>query len=93
MTDFYDINAEQFLTDTRHVDMSALRDRFLAELPRAPADTARILDAGTGSGRDAQAFRRAGYHAAAFDASPTIVKAATKFAGLPVQPKQFEDFA
>lgn len=93
MNDFYDANAEQFLTDTRHVDMSALLERFIDELPEAPADTVRILDAGTGSGRDARAFHHAGYQVAAFDASPAMVKAATEFAGLPVQHMRFEDFS
>lgn len=73
--------------------MSALRDRFLALLPQAPGDTVRILDAGAGSGRDARAFRRAGYQVAAFDASPTMVEAATDFAELPVRQMRFEDFA
>ncbi|WP_316294099.1 methyltransferase domain-containing protein [Aestuariicoccus sp. MJ-SS9] len=93
MIDFYDTNAEQFLNDTRHVDMSALRERFIAELPQDAADTVRILDAGTGSGRDARAFHRAGYQVAAFDASPTMVKASADFAGLPVQQMRFEDFS
>nr|WP_321251611.1 class I SAM-dependent methyltransferase [uncultured Ruegeria sp.] len=93
MSDFYEAKAEQFVKDTRDVDMTALRDRFLAVLPQSTADTVRILDAGTGSGRDALAFRRAGYQVAAFDASPAMVEAATVFAGLPVQHLRFEDFA
>ncbi|WP_417211602.1 hypothetical protein [Antarctobacter sp.] len=35
MTEHHEAYAEQFLKDTRHVDMSALRDRFLVELPQA----------------------------------------------------------
>jgi SAM-dependent methyltransferase len=93
MTEFYDANAEQFLKNTRDVDMTALRNRFLAALPQPLADTARILDAGTGSGRDARAFRRAGYRVDAFDASPAMVEAATAFAEIPVRHLRFEDFA
>ncbi|WP_217362412.1 class I SAM-dependent methyltransferase [Ruegeria arenilitoris] len=93
MTGFYEANAEQFLKDTRDVDTTALRNRFLAALPQTLAHTARILDAGTGSGRDARAFRRAGYRVAAFDASPAMVEAATDFAQIPVRHLRFEDFA
>ncbi len=93
MTEFYEANAEQFLKDTRDVDMTALRNRFLAALPQTLSNAARILDAGTGSGRDARAFRRAGYRVAAFDASPAMVEAATEFAQVPVRHLRFEDFA
>ncbi|MDG1369254.1 MAG: class I SAM-dependent methyltransferase [Paracoccaceae bacterium] len=92
MIQFYDTNAEQFLNDTRAVDMTVLRNQFLAALPQSPADTMRILDAGTGSGRDALAFRRAGYRVAAFDASLAMVEAAKDFAELPVRHLRFEDF-
>lgn len=93
MTEFYDIHTEQFLKDTRDVDMTALRDRFLAALPGKTTNTTRILDAGTGSGRDARAFREMGYQVNAFDASPAMVKAACDYTGTPVRQMRFEDFA
>lgn len=93
MTEFYDTHTEQFLKDTRDVDMKALRDRFLKALPANPANTKRILDAGTGSGRDARAFWELGYQVHAFDASPAMVKAAGDYAGIPVRQMRFEDFA
>ena len=93
MTEFYDTHTEQFLKDTRDVDMKALRDRFLAALPGKTTYTTRILDAGTGSGRDARAFWEMGYQVHAFDASRAMVKAARDHACLPVRQMQFEDFA
>lgn len=93
MTDCYDINANEFLQDTRDVDMSAVRNRFLAALPQASADRTRILDAGTGSGRDARSFGHSGYQVEAFDASPAMVQAATVYAEVPVRLMRFEDFS
>lgn len=93
MTAFYDTHTEQFLKDTRDVDMKALRDRFLAALPAKTTDTTRILDAGTGSGRDARAFREMGYQIHAFDASAAMVKAARDYAGILVRQMRLEDFA
>jgi hypothetical protein len=53
MTEFYDANAEAFISKTRDVDMSDMQQRFLAALPVNDGKLARILDAGSGSGRDA----------------------------------------
>jgi len=77
---FYDQNAERFFNDTVAVDVSALRERFLAFLPKP----ARILDAGCGSGRDALAFLRSGNLVEAFDASANMAKLASNYTGLKV---------
>lgn len=92
MTEFYDNYTDQFLKDTRDVDMAALRNRFLAALPRNATHTTRILDAGSGSGRDARTFWEMGYQVDAFDASPAMVKATCDYAGIPVRQMRFEDF-
>lgn len=92
MTEYYETNADSFIATTRAVDMSALRSRFLTQLPPTCHGPARILDAGTGSGRDARAFRLAGYQIEAFDASPAMVQAATEFASIPVRCLRFESF-
>ncbi|WP_370286614.1 class I SAM-dependent methyltransferase [Pseudooceanicola nanhaiensis] len=92
MNGFYDTNAEKFLQDTQNVDMSSLRDRFLAAVPKTYTGSARILDAGTGSGRDARSFHLAGYQTEAFDSSPSMVRAATAFSDLRVRQMRFEDF-
>lgn len=92
MADYYEANAQNFIAATQSVDMSDLRARFLAQLPQMPGGQCRILDAGTGSGRDARAFRFAGYEVEAFDASPAMVQAATLFSGVPVRQLSFEEF-
>lgn len=84
--DYYQRHAQRFFEDTVNVDMSALYQPFLALLP---AD-GRILDAGCGSGRDAQAFHQLGYQVDAFDASSEIVARATALSGLPVQCLRFD---
>ena len=93
MTEFYDTNARAFISTTRDVDMSDMQRRFLAALPIVGGKAARILDAGSGSGRDALAFRLLGYEVEAFDASPAMVAATRDHAGVPVRQMRFEDFA
>jgi ubiquinone/menaquinone biosynthesis C-methylase UbiE len=63
--DFYNQNAASYAAETLHADMHASRQRFLAHLSAG----ASVLDAGCGSGRDALAFKEAGFAVAAFDAS------------------------
>jgi SAM-dependent methyltransferase len=92
MTSYYDVNAARFVESTRGVDMTPLRARFLAALPQPSQPPARLLDAGTGSGRDALAFRQAGYRVAAFDAAPAMVRAAREHAGIEVRQMRFETF-
>lgn len=93
MTEFYDANAPAFISTTRDVDMSDVQRRFLAALPIVNGKSARILDAGSGSGRDALAFRLLGYKVKAFDASAAMVAATREHAGVPVRQMRFEDFA
>jgi SAM-dependent methyltransferase len=54
---YYSRNAERYIADTVEVDLSSLRERFLAEIPAGGF----ILDAGCGSGRDSHAFQEHGY--------------------------------
>lgn len=92
LSDYYDHHATAFITTTRDVDMSEARGRFLAALPLRNGGPTRILDAGSGSGRDALAFRRLGYAVAAFDASPAMVAATQAHAAVPTRLVRFEDF-
>ena len=85
---YYSDNSQAFVAQTVEVDMSEHRARFLGGLPEGAA----ILDAGSGAGRDALAFRIAGYHVAAFDASPEMVKATRELARIPTRVLQFEAF-
>lgn len=93
MTGFYEVNAETFISTTRDVDMSDMQQRFLAALPVVDGKPARILDAGSGSGRDALLFRVLGYEVEAFDVSPAMVAATREHAGVEAQQMRFEDFA
>jgi SAM-dependent methyltransferase len=85
--EFYEKNVESFIAQTAEVDMAELYHRFRRHLPTG----AIVLDAGCGSGRDALAFSQMGYEVVAFDASPKMVAAARKRAGVPVHQMSFED--
>ena len=84
---YYNRNAVNFIAGTLHADMSENRRRFLEHVKPG----GRILDAGCGSGRDALAFKEAGYAVDAFDASPEICKRASEILGFPVDCKRFEE--
>jgi SAM-dependent methyltransferase len=93
LPDYYDQHAAFFIETTRDVDMSEPRGRFLAAIPSRLGGAARILDAGSGSGRDALAFRHLGHDVQAFDASPAMVAATRTHAAVPTRQMQFQDFA
>ncbi len=93
MSDYYDHHATTFIATTRDVDMSETRGRFLAAVQSLPDGSERILDAGSGSGRDALAFSVLGHNVEAFDASPAMVLATQAHAAVPTRIMQFEDFA
>jgi len=89
MTDtvgYYNRHAAEYVTNTANVDLSALRDRFLAQIPNGGF----ILDAGCGSGRDSAAFLQQGYRVRAFDAAPEIARHAAERIGQPVQVQRIE---
>lgn len=92
MPDYYDHHFTAFIATTRDVDMSETRGRFLKALPLRNGRPARILDAGSGSGRDALVFRRLGYAVSAFDASPAMVAATQAHSDVPTRLMRFEDF-
>jgi SAM-dependent methyltransferase len=70
--DWYDRNAGSFIEASLALDVSALRDRFIAPLPPG----AHILDAGCGAGRDVRAFLDTGFRVTAFDASEEMCHSA-----------------
>ena len=84
--DYYNNNAESFVTSTEQLDMSALYAEFL---PRVIAP-GHILDAGCGSGRDAWHFKQQGFTVSAFDASKEMANIASQRLGQPVQTLTFE---
>jgi SAM-dependent methyltransferase len=75
--DYYENNAKAFVESTLQVDMQPLYQSFLPLLP----ESAHILDAGCGSGRDAKYFVERGYQVTAFDASAEIAALAEKEVG------------
>ena len=85
--EYYNKNADAFCSGTVGVDMSPIRNKFIALLP----DNARVLDAGCGSGRDSRAFLEAGCEVVAFDASVEMCKRASKYLNQNVLQMRFEE--
>ena len=85
---YYRDNANTFFDGTVGVDLSPIRDRFIAAVRPGGA----ILDAGCGSGRDARAFVDAGFKVSAFDASPELAALASSHSGIAVRVQRFQDF-
>lgn len=92
MADYYTHHAVSFISNTRDADMSDARSRFLTAVPSRVDGSPRILDAGSGSGRDSLAFRILGYDVTAFDGSPAMVAATHSYAVVPTRLMLFEDF-
>ncbi len=75
MSNYYNDNARPFFDNTVAVDMGLLYQQFLPLLPKG----AKVVDAGCGSGRDAQYFLSHGYDVSAFDASAELANLASDF--------------
>jgi SAM-dependent methyltransferase len=85
---YYDNSAKVYAETTLRVDMTAVYDRFLKYLePKA-----RILDAGSGSGRDTLAFIKRGYEVDAFDSSPALCEISTRLTGVKTRLMRFQEF-
>ena len=65
MCEYYEMNAKPYAEETFSVDMSEQYRRFLPLL----RERARILDVGSGSGRDACYFQKKGYQVTALEPS------------------------
>lgn len=90
MTDnYYDQNAEDYFAETYGVDMASIYSPFL-ELVK-PGGC--IVDAGCGSGRDAEYFAGRGYRVMGFDASRKLVELARKHTGVDVRHCTFLEFS
>ncbi|MBV9045806.1 MAG: class I SAM-dependent methyltransferase [Alphaproteobacteria bacterium] len=83
---YYDRNGAAFFAGSVNADMATDRARFLKHVPSGGA----ILEAGCGSGRDALAFKQAGYAVTAIDGSAEMVRRASEHTGLTVQHKRFD---
>jgi SAM-dependent methyltransferase len=85
---FYDVNASQYAISTLDVDMSNIYKRFLKYLKPG----SRILDAGSGSGRDTREFLKRGYIVEAFDGSTSLAAISSKLTGIKTRVLRFEDY-
>jgi SAM-dependent methyltransferase len=85
---YYDNNATSFCQDTLLLDMRELYKPFLALVPPG----GRILDAGSGSGRDSLAFLNMGYEVLSIDASVEMVRATSNLTGQPAIHMSFAEF-
>ena len=70
MCEYYEINAKQYADQTFFADMSGQYKRFLPLL----GEQARILDVGSGSGRDACYFQKKGYQVTALEPSKNLCR-------------------
>ena len=84
---YYNDNADAFLTSTFTADMNDAQTRFLKHLP----SDAHILDFGCGSGRDAKAFLEQGYKVDASDGSEELCLKAAELTGIPVKQMLFQE--
>ena len=85
--DYYNTNANAFVSSTLSVDFSQTQDKFLNLLP----PTASILDFGCGSGRDTKYFLDAGMQVDATDGSEELCKLASEYTEIPVRQMLFEE--
>ena len=70
MCEYYEINAKRYAEETFSVDMSKQYQRFLPLLK----EKAKILDVGSGSGRDACYFQKHGYQVTALEPSKNLCR-------------------
>ena len=70
MSNYYESNAERYAAETISVDMSEQYQRFLPLLK----DGVKLLDVGSGSGRDACYFQKQGYQVTALEPSKNLCR-------------------
>ena len=70
MSNYYESNAERYAAETLSADMSEQYQSFLPLLKKR----AKILDVGSGSGRDAYYFQRHGYEVTALEPSKNLCR-------------------
>ena len=70
MCNYYESNAERYAAETFSADMSEQYQRFLPLLKKG----AKILDVGSGSGRDACYFKKQGYQVTALEPSKNLCR-------------------
>ena len=84
---YYERNADDYFKVTNDADVSSIYESFLRRVPKG----GRLLDAGSGSGRDTAAFVRRGYLVEAFDFSPALCELSTEFTGIQTRVRCFQE--
>jgi cyclopropane fatty-acyl-phospholipid synthase-like methyltransferase len=87
--EYYNQNALTYATETQHLDMQAVYERFIGLL--SPGAT--LLDLGCGSGRDAKYFKEQGMDVTAVDGSAELAALAEKYLDQPVLVQDFLELA
>ncbi len=85
---YYNNNADIFFNNTIDVDAESLYQEFMPYLPTS----AKIIDAGCGSGRDTLHFLNHGHNVIAFDASKELITLAEKYTNHRIQHSTFLSF-
>jgi SAM-dependent methyltransferase len=85
---YYEKNAERYFQSTAIADLSRLYGPFLMHIPSG----GRILDAGSGSGRDTLAFLKLHYRVDAFDRSTSLARLSSRLTGQSTRIVSFEEF-
>ena len=85
--DYYNENAEAFVSGTLNAEFTVTQDQFLTYIPEG----GKILDFGCGSGRDARYFLTKGYDVEATDGSESLCKIASENAGIEVSQMLFSE--
>jgi SAM-dependent methyltransferase len=85
--DYYDNNAQLYVDNTIHANVQKDYDRFLSKLPHH----GKILDVGSGSGRDSLYFKNLGYEIVAIDPSKGLAEKASELLGQKVLVMKAED--
>lgn len=75
---FYSDNAQAFVDQTINVNMQALYEPFVANLPATNQNQQHVLDLGCGSGRDSLYFADLGFKVTAIDGSAILINLAEK---------------
>lgn len=75
--DYYQRNAKDFFSQTINVDMQNVYQPFLEYLPKPHlSNQQKILDVGSGSGRDSVFFANQGFEVVAIDGSKSLIELA-----------------
>ncbi len=86
--EYYNNKADSFFDSTVYVDFSRIQNAFLSRIKTG----GRILDLGSGSGRDSHAFLERGYEVVAVDGSKKLAKIAGEYIGQDVIVADFREY-